>query len=499
MLSKNNMILLFLIIFVSKTIFVQSQSKPTQETFSPNIIIIPFKTFYQNNKNNKSPFSSSDYYSQIHLSKIYLQMESKTGQNLHVYVSTDESAFYIDDYYSDLGKNKCPYSSQLSPSYHLCNNYSLSYEDYNIDKSICAKDKFKLYTDYSLEKYDLLSIEFQHYKDKDRDVTFSCGKTGLKLPSYNINKKGNFISQIHDKVDNVDYSFSFKYTNNEDAKNINELNEGLFVIGIQSYEKKKNVEMESIYVSQLTFGRAIGWKFDIYNIFIGNRYFDFDELDIEVNPDIDGMEITYDFFSKLNEYFFQTYYDKGICVNEKINFERNIVVYCYADKFKQNDIDNFPELNFFKNQINYNFTFTGNDLFQEINGKIFFKIITNIEIYKKDIIFGKLFLKKYQVIFNSDYKSISFYKEVNINKLQINNNKSNNTLNFNSNKKEKILKSILFIFIGILILVFGIFLGKKYFNIKRRIYANELEDSDYVYEPKKMKDKDSKEHILVDV
>ena len=103
------------------------------------------------------------------------------------------------------------------------------------------------------------------------------------------------------------------------------------------------------------------------------------------------------------------------------------------------------------------------------------------------------------MIFNSDYKSISFYKEVNINKLQINNNKSNNTLNFNSNKKEKILKSILFIFIGILILVFGIFLGKKYFNIKRRIYANELEDSDYVYEPKKMKDKDSKEHILVDV
>ena len=256
--------------------------------------------------------------------------------------------------------------------------------------------------------------------------------------------------------------------------------------------------MYSIYISQINYGKNDGWKFDIYNIYIGNNYFDFDELDIEINYEIDGIGITYDFYEKLNEYFFNTYYHNDICVNEKINFEKNIIIYCHKDKFKQKDIENFPTINFFKNQINYNFSFTGNDLFQEIDDKIFFKMVTNTEFYQKDIIFGKLFLKKYQVIFNSDYKSLSFYK-INNNNNIMKNNFGNNTINFSANKKGKILTSILYVFIGILILIFGIFLGRKFCNIKRRIHANELEDNNYVYEPKNSKEKNNKESLLMDI
>ena len=498
---KYSFFFLFLFFPLISISLTQSQTKSTQKIPSPNIIVIPFKTFYtktNNNNNKKTKFSSLDYYNQIQTSKLYLKMESKNNQYLHVFLSTDETDFYLDDYFAELGSINCPYSSQLSPTYHYCDKYTAIGEDYNIDRFIYAKDDFKLFKDYLLNKYDLISIEFQHYKDKDKNITYSCGKTGLKLPSYNTNKKGNFISQIHNKAKNVDISFSFKYTNNENARNINDLNEGLFIIGIQSYEKDKNVEMDSIYVSQLTYGTKVGWKFDIYNIFIGNKYFDFDDLEIEINPEIDGFQITPEFFQKLNEYFFQDYYSKGICENEMIKYDRYIVIYCYADKFLKKDIDNFPELIFYKNQINYNFTFTGNELFQQIEDKLYFKMITNLEIYNKDIIFGKLFLKKYQVIFNSDYKSISFYRNNN-NNIFGQNNKGNNNIALETNKKGNILISILFVIFGIIIFVSGIFLGKKFCNIKRRIYANELEDNNYVYESKNNKQENSKEHILIEV
>ena len=493
---------IFFLLFFSNIILSIDNSNPkskyTNESFSSNIAITHFQTNYKF-INNKTKISALDYYNKIHLSKIYLKLETKSNQYLYTYVSTDDTDFYLDDFFSEYGNIRCRYSSQLSSSYYLCDSQILEYDhEYSIDKSICAKESFKLYKDLSLSDYELVRLKFQHYVDRYKNITFSCGKTGLKLPSYNINYKANLISQIHEQNNNVDLSFTFKYTNNVPIKNINELNDGLFIIGIQSYEKKKNTDMNSIYVSQINYGKKAGWKFDIYNIFIGNEYFDFDELDIQINFDIDGIEITNDFYEKLNEYYFKPYYDNGSCVNEKINYQRNIIIYCYPDKFKKKDIDNFPTLNFFKSQINYNFTFTGNELFQEIDDKIFFKMVTNTEIYQKDIIFGKLFLKKYQVIFNSDYKSLSFYK-INNNNNIINNKTDNSTINFKTNKKQQILTPILFIVIGVLILILGIFLGRKFCNIKRRIHANELEDNNYVYESKETKKINNKECLLIDV
>ena len=497
-----------LLIFLSFSFILQitiTQTKINLTSQSPSIVVIPFKTNFPNSKKNtnKNGISALEYFENIHSSRIYLQLESTNNiknnkpQYLNIFTKTDESIFYLDDYYSQIDNLLCPYSSQLSPSYHFCYNTSHGYEEYNLDKSICAKDDFKLYKDYSLKEYDTIKIEFQHYIDKIANISFACGKTGLKLPSYNTNKKGNFITQIHEKMPDIDISFTFKYSNKDNKKNLNDLDEGLFIIGIQSYEKKNKVELNSIYVSQINFNKMEGWRFDIFIIYIGNNYFDFDDLDIEINPDIDGIEITEDFYLKLNEYFFQDYYDKGICISEKIKHEWNIIIYCKPDKFKESDINKFPDINFLKYQIRFNFTLTGKELFHQIGDKIFFKMVVNTEIYKKNIIFGKLFMKKYQVIFNSDYKSLSFYKE---NNNLLENDKDISKMAFDSNKKkESILTAILHIFIGLIILIIGIFFGKKFCHIKRRIYANELEDSNYIYESKEKKNDNNKENMLIDV
>ena len=495
---------IFLLIFfsLSEKSITQVNIKNQQNSLSSNIIVIPFKTFYpkqkNNNKNNKSAFSSLDYYNNFHSSKIFLNLESQNNQYLHIFINPDDSPFSLDDSFSNLYNKECPYSRQLSTTYDICsNNFTSLIIGYYKEKSICGKDNFKLYKNQLLNEYDLTSIEFEHSENKNNNITFSCGKAGLKLTIFKLYKNMNFLNQIHNKINNVDYSFTFKYINNGNIKTINELNEGLFIIGIESYEKEKNIEFNSIYLSQVNIGKNIGWKFFVYNIYIGNSFFDFDDLNIEINPDIDGIEVTKDFNVKLKEYFFKSFYDKGICFEEKIKNGRYIAIYCDSDKFKQEDIQAFPEINFLNNQIKYNFTFRGNDLFQEIEGKLFFKMIANIQYGCNDIVFGKIFLKKYQVIINSDQKYISFYKNNSVDGSEKNEEINNNFAN--ENKKYNFIYIIIFIFIGGLILVFGIFIGQRYCNKKRRIYANELEDNNYVYETGSSKNySKNKEYMLID-
>ena len=51
--------------------------------------------------------------------------------------------------------------------------------------------------------------------------------------------------------------------------------------------------------------------------------------------------------------------------------------------------------------------------------------------------------------------------------------------------------------IGILFLVCGLYFGRKFCNIRKKLYANELEDDNFVYESKKEKIK--KERKLIEL
>ena len=87
-------IFLHLFFSITEISITQVNIKNQQNSLSPNIIVIPFKTFYStsnnNDKDNKSIFSSLDYYNNIHSSKIYLNIESQDNQNLHIFISPDD-------------------------------------------------------------------------------------------------------------------------------------------------------------------------------------------------------------------------------------------------------------------------------------------------------------------------------------------------------------------------------------------------------------------------
>ena len=478
---KSYIILLFLIIKI------KTKDEKNNEKISPNIAVIPFKIFYPPKLNNNS-FSSKDYFDQIHQSLPYLEIEigesikkmrlskkeeskiKNQRQFISLFLAIDDSSFYIDDKYFFIEEKKeiCRYSTELSTSYEIDPSKNIILDNKNY---FFASDYIKIFLDKSLSKYNMTKIEFKHIYEKGKNISFACGKAGLLSFNSDLNSEiqSNFIKQIHHNLNNLDYSFSLQFHSNNLLENDNE---GLLIIGIESLENINKNELISIYTKQAKYGGNFEWKFSVDQIIINNQNYDFEEEDFIIKSEIEGIEVPYTFYYKLNKLFFKKYYSSKICQTEIVN-NFYIVISCNSDKFTNEDIKNFPEINFLKYKIGYNFTFKGEELFYRKNDMYIFKIISYLEKYKTDFKLGRIFLKKYKVIFNSDSKSIVFYKNYNIQPKE-----------YNKNNRNVALIAFSYLFIGFLFLFAGIYFGRKFCNLHRKIYANELEDSNYVYESK---------------
>ena len=145
----------------------------------------------------------------------------------------------------------------------------------------------------------------------------------------------------------------------------------------------------------------------------------------------------------------------------------------YCDK--DIDISNMPSLIFQINSYDLNITLNSYDLFELIEDKLIFIVIFKVRspIFWK---IGYLGIKKLNMTFNQDSKTISFYK----------------TLNYkNNNNTGKTKYYYLLIFLISLVSVFIILLiGFSFYiikNKKNKKRANELDD-DFIYDEKE-KDK----------
>jgi len=122
----------------------------------------------------------------------------------------------------------------------------------------------------------------------------------------------------------------------------------------------------------------------------------------------------------------------------------------------------------------YTFEFTYEDLFIEKDNQYWFLVA--LSIYNTDMeewFMGIIFLRKYNLIFNQDTKTISYY---NIN------------LPTFKNKKKFILNEkfvgyiIIFIIIilAVLLIIIILYIGKKYLKIKEKKRLNHIYDFDYI-------------------
>lgn len=471
----------------------------TLNNSEPNIAVFPFKTFYYPIKTPDQSYSPKEYMDIIQSSMIHLDIEigkniknenltkelkSKFLNNkqfLSLFVIIDKYDFYIDDnyFYNPDKKKYCLYSSFLSTSYEVDNSYS-----YNLKDAVIASDYIKVFKEKTINNnYNFLKINFRHSYDKNNNISFSCGNIGLLVPTNKlyIESKTNFINQIHYNLDNIDYSFSIQYNKKE---NLEDMNDGFLIIGEESIEKKLNPEIIPIYSRPKGYGSSQEWEFDINQISIGNKKMENEDsnFDILIKSSIDGIQIPYFFYQELNDLYFNKYYSKQICQYEPVN-NLYIIIYCDSDKFTHEDINLFPEINFLNYKLGFNFTFTGKELLVKKGNKYFFKMVTYFQRHLKSFFFGRLFLKKYKVIFNSDSKAIYFFdinKNINIIKNDV------------ADKKIFDYKYFINIFIGCFFLIIGLFLGRRYCIKRRKLYANELEDDNYIYESKDINNNEKK-------
>ena len=446
------------------------------ETNNTNIVSLKFKTYYPYINSSHSVYEAEDYYFNIHLSKIYLEIglgdennfAKKTNQSLNVIVDLDEIVFsttnlYFNRFTIENNDLLCNYNTSKSTTFYESNGY---YKIYGIKTLISyAKESFKIFTDLNLSKYNITKLNFVN--TINHNISNICGNIGLTY-LHPESSAYNLIGQLHSIFDLNEYSFLFQYNSpNSD--------EGIFIFGnmphIFSPDKYK-IEDLNIYYSTKMIEPTLNFnEIKIEGYKFGENY---DELEIKINPDIEGLEFPEFYFQIIEEVFFQEYYNKSICHIEKCNRLYGVIQCDEGDqKFSDKNIKSFPKIEFNKNKnSNLTISFNGEDLFYKKDKKYFFKIVENVlEDY---FVFGRILLKKYTTVLNPDKRQIYFY---------INNE---NKEEMKAQDDPKINYTILIIVACLICIVIffplGIYFGKKLFQ-KRGKLAYELNDG-YDYSTK---------------
>lgn len=192
---------------------------------------------------------------------------------------------------------------------------------------------------------------------------------------------------------------------------------------------------------------------------------------------------------EIEKIFFMELIKKNLCKVEHI--EENVYynlyfIYSYENnKDMEEKIKSFPSLIFEVKTNNLTFIFNYKDLFKIYNNRLYFMIIFREEkyiSYTPRWTMGDIFLRKYLTTVNFDSKTIIFYRnqvnEMNI-KSHIIDNPKESKKNFTMSKN---IRTIVEIIMGLFIIVILYLLYRKYRN-SRKIRANELEDSNYIYVP----------------
>ena len=177
----------------------------------------------------------------------------------------------------------------------------------------------------------------------------------------------------------------------------------------------------------------------------------------------------------LEDIYMNKFLDNKICfqsiLNLGKNYEKKTYYYYYCNSsFIQQMKKEFNDIVFEHLEFEYNFSLTFDDLFIQKDKYIFSKIIFK-DYHSTTWELGSPFISKYLFIFNSDSKEIGFYSinDKKIDDIKINNNKT--FVNF-----------IQKIIIGFLLIIIGIYIGKKLFGLRRKLRANELEEK-FEYKP----------------
>ena len=453
---------------------------------SNNYIILPFKTTnfpFHEPRNNMS--NIENFLSQINNNQLYTSISlGNPAKNIDFYLSMEQLGFSVLTNNCKKGSNSS-YSPNLSNTFKNItpHNYSMGL----ISKACLSTDKFSFYNNIDLSKNISLndlkfllgnnSMPSNEYIDYDK----FCGIIGNMRDSYNqFLKDNNFIYYLkRNKIINS-YTFGIYYFDKDNSfkigKEILSKYDGFYIAGISndSYsEIFKTDKIENSYAFS-----SLYWSLSFNKIYFNDSEVEYDcgnNTSVDFLIDMNYITSTRAYYENIKKYFFKIFLEDQTCVEEETYsvYEENIYMIICNSNFKKK-ISSFPKIYFFNDRFPFIFNLDYNDVFIEYNNKIYFLIV-----FKKAINtiwrMGKIFLKKYPLIFDYDQNKISF---VHLNKfggLPLEDKKSN--------KKTSNYKIYIVIFLLILAIILGVYIGKYIWIKKRKIRANELDDN-YEYEEK---------------
>ena len=226
-----------------------------------------------------------------------------------------------------------------------------------------------------------------------------CGALGLRLiNSHESSNDLSFIYQIK-KYANLDsYTFTLKYKNDE---------EGDLIIGAYPhvYDNKFN-EKNFFYSKAGSNKNGVNWVLNFDIIKYNNKSVNVGSKKSLINIEYGLIQAPF----KYKNYFKNNFY--GDRCSEKFNDKRNVTIVHCSSNF---DITSFKDLIFELKDIETQFVFTYKDLFIKENNEYIFGIVFDEDVDAKDPtwIFGKPFMKKYELVYDLDRKIIGLYKEGN--------------------------------------------------------------------------------------
>ena len=357
-------------------------------------------------------------------------------QNIPIHIKFNSEYFYIS------GRNilNHNYNEEKSSSYFTTRK-SRGFFQSDINNGVLSNETFY----FSTKKNNNLKAENFAFILANNITNFAYTNVmGLKIcpnPSY---EDSNFI--FHLKYNNlIDY-----YIFTVDLKNINN---GQLIIGEYPHDYASS-EFDQNYFKTSRAGKNMyrqNWEMLFSKVYINNEIIGesiYGLLDIEVGCLI-GTNL---YKTKIYTLYFKELIDKKICFE---NVAKNINNTYYYICNKNINIKDFPSLNFYNQEMNIFFNFTYEDLFIEKNNQIFFLIVFSKED-KKDWVLGRIFMKKYQFMYDLNRKLFGYCTK--------------------KNKSHSIIFIIINIILAIIIIFLLLYLKKILKNKKKLLYAKELKE-----------------------
>ena len=435
-----------------------------------SMIVLPFKTAYVNkngeiDKNSKE-YNSTHFMNDYFDNPLYTTLKlGNPSQEIKVILTYQDCGFkiglakhciYEDEYLSHYNRNK-----SLNFKYTDVYTFQLYYE-FESD-SCSAEDSIYFYKDINLKKYENIK-EVDFYLGSDTNASL-CGVIGFKMDqSEKYCNNISFISTLKSRKIINNYNWIIKYKSAD---------EGIIAIGCNMKDVVSNYNEDNVHgVYSRLIGNTYPWAFDIHEIIIGNNEETImgHEMWIEIVNDFSFLIGNLFYCDYIYKNFFNDLIEKNICKQSLWHYDYYkdyYIIECDKEKIDKNLIKNFPSLTFINKELGTKIIFEGKELFTETKYKYFFNVM--FPYYGSGIwIFGKLFLKKYPVMFNMNQKRVELY-------------------NIHAKKSSNFIKIFLLVF-GIVVLigitgVLSYLLGKSINKIRKK-KANELEDDGYDYSAK---------------